>query len=57
MNETMNYTQKVIKCDVLAMSDEPLSVEPLVEILKRKLKGEKGIARKWLKAKIKQLTK
>lgn len=39
------------------MPDKPLSCEPLVDILKRKLHGEKGIARKWLRCKIKQLDK
>lgn len=39
------------------MPDKPLSCEPLVEILKRKIKGEKGIARKWLRCKIKELTR
>ena len=37
------------------MPTKPLSCEPLVEILKRKMNGEKGIARKWLRCKIKQL--
>jgi hypothetical protein len=37
------------------MPDKPLRCEELVDILKRKLKGEKGIARKWLRCKIKQL--
>lgn len=37
------------------MPIKPLSCEPLVEILKRKMRGEKGIARKWIRCKIKQL--
>jgi hypothetical protein len=39
------------------MPTKPLSCEPLVEILRRKMNGEKGIARKWLRCKLKQLTK
>jgi hypothetical protein len=39
------------------MPDKPLSCEPLVEILKRKMNGEKGIARNWLRCKIKELTR
>jgi hypothetical protein len=39
------------------MPDKPLSCEPLVEILKRKMKGEKGIARKWIKCKLRELTR
>ena len=39
------------------MPTKPMSCVPLIEILERKLKGEKGIARKWLRCKIKQLSK
>jgi hypothetical protein len=57
MNGTMMNSERNHITRIIDVPDEPLSVEPLVEILKRKLKGEKGIARKWLKLKIKQLTK
>ena len=38
------------------MPDDPLPCEPLLSILKKKLKGERGIARKWIKCKIRQIT-
>jgi len=50
--EGMSDTRKAGK-----MPDKPLSCEPLVEILKRKLNGERGIARKWLRCRIRELTK
>jgi hypothetical protein len=56
MNGTMMNSERNYKTRILDVPDEPLSVEPLVDILRRKLRGEKGIARKWLKNKIKQIT-
>ena len=38
------------------MPDKPLPCEPLLSILRKKLKGERGIARKWIKCKIKEIT-